>query len=61
LSALDQAIKPEDLSSPACALYPLKGDLKGHWSITVKGNWRMVFKFDITDALHVDDPDDHKG
>jgi len=39
LAALDQALKPEDLSAPAWGLHPLKGDLKGHWAITVNGNW----------------------
>ena len=24
----------------------LKGDLKDYWSITVTGNWRIIFKFD---------------
>ena len=33
--------------------HPLKGELKGHWAITVNGNWRMVFTFDawIRDVL----------
>ena len=54
LAALDQAVKPEDLSAPAWGLHPLNGDLKGHWAITVNGNWRMVFMFDGTDAVLVD-------
>ncbi len=54
MAALDQAVKPEDLSAPAWGLHPLKGDLKGHWAITVNGNWRMVFMFDGTDAVLVD-------
>ncbi len=59
LAAFDQALKPEDLSAPAWGLHPLKGDLKGHWAITVNGNWRMVFAFDVTDAVLVDYRDDH--
>ena len=59
LAALDQAVKPEDLSSPAWGLHHLKGDLKGHWAITVNGNWRMVFTFDGTDAVLVDYRDYH--
>ena len=54
LAALDQAVKPEDLSAPAWGLHHLKGDLKGHWAITVNGNWRMVFTFQGTDAVLVD-------
>ena len=59
LAALDQAVKPEDLSASAWALHPLKGELKGHWAITVNGNWRMVFTFDGTDAVLVDYRDYH--
>jgi len=59
LAALDQAVKPEDLSAPAWGLHPLKGDLKGHWAITVNGNWRMVFLFDGSDAVLVDYLDYH--
>ena len=28
----------------------LKGNLKGFWSISVSGNWRIVFRFDEGDA-----------
>lgn len=59
LLALDQAVRPEDLSAPAWGLHPLKGDLKGHWSVTVNGNWRMVFTFEGTDAVLVDYRDYH--
>lgn len=59
LAALDQAIKPEDLSAPSWGLHPLKGDLKGHWAITVNGNWRMIFAFDASDAILVDYRDYH--
>ena len=53
-AALDQAIKPEDLSAPAWALHPPKGDLKGRWALTVNGNWRVVFAFKGADAVLVD-------
>ena len=59
LAALDQAVKPEDLCAPAWALHPLKGELKGHWAMTVNGNWRMVFAFEGTDAVLVDYRDYH--
>lgn len=59
LAALDQATRPEDLSAPAWALHPLKGDLKGHWAVTVSGNWRMIFAFDGTDAILDDYLDYH--
>lgn len=59
LAALNQATKPEDMSAPAWGLHPLKGGLKGHWAVTVNGNWRMVFTFDGTDAVLVDYLDYH--
>ncbi len=59
LAALDQAIRPEDLSVPAWNLHSLKGDLQGHWGITVNGNWRMVFAFEGSDAILVDYLDYH--
>ncbi|MDP3897935.1 MAG: type II toxin-antitoxin system RelE/ParE family toxin [Mesorhizobium sp.] len=27
-------------------LHPLHGDRKGHWAVTVRANWRIVFRFD---------------
>ena len=31
---------------PGWKLHPLKGDLKGFWSLTVTGNWRLMFLYD---------------
>lgn len=59
LAALHQATKPEDMAAPAWALHPLKGGLKGHWSIRVSGNWRLVFRFEGSDAILVDYLDYH--
>ncbi|MDR9839711.1 MULTISPECIES: type II toxin-antitoxin system RelE/ParE family toxin [Herbaspirillum] len=59
LAALDQAVQPEDLSAPSWGLHPLKGDLKGHWAITVNGNWRLIFAFEGADAILVDYLDYH--
>ncbi|MDR1461979.1 MAG: type II toxin-antitoxin system RelE/ParE family toxin [Azoarcus sp.] len=52
LGVLDVAVGPEDLNFPAFRLHPLKGELKGCWSITVNGNWRVIFRF--TEAADVD-------
>ena len=38
---LDQASR-----FPGWKLHPLKGDLKGFWSLTVTGNWRLIFRYD---------------
>ena len=31
---------------PGWKLHPLKGDMKGFWSLTVTGNWRLIFLYD---------------
>ncbi len=59
LAALDQAAKAEDLSAPSWKLHPLKGNLKGHWALTVNGNWRILFAFEGNDAVLVDYRDYH--
>lgn len=59
LAALDRAVRPADMSAPSWGLHPLKGDLQGHWAITVNGNWRMIFAFDGRDAILVDYLDYH--
>ncbi|MGH8115854.1 MAG: type II toxin-antitoxin system RelE/ParE family toxin [Rhodanobacteraceae bacterium] len=54
LSALDAAGSPAELNRPAYRLHPLKGELKGHWSIWINGNWRATFRFAGTDVELVD-------
>ena len=39
--------------------HPLKGGLKGHYSVTVNANWRAIFSFDGKDAILVDYLDYH--
>ena len=31
---------------PGWKLHPLKGELKGFRSLTVTGNWRLIFRYD---------------
>jgi toxin HigB-1 len=59
LAVLDHARKVEDLGVPGWKLHPLKGDMDGHWSITVNGNWRITFRFEGIDAYVVDYKDYH--
>lgn len=59
LAQLDAANGPQDMGLPGWGLHPLKGELAGHWSIWVNGNWRMTFRFDGTDAVLVDYRDYH--
>ncbi len=46
LADLDAADVAKDLGRPGYGLHPLKGDLKGFWSVKVTGNWRVIFRFD---------------
>lgn len=59
LTALDAAETVEELNFPSFRLHPLKGDLKGRWSLTVRANWRIVFRFDNGAAYDVDFLDYH--
>lgn len=59
LAALNRAKKPDDLAVPGWRLHALKGNLAGHWAITVNGNWRLTFRFENGDALLVDYQDYH--
>ena len=44
---------------PGYRLHPLKGRLKGYWSISISGNWRVIFRFEDGDAYDVDLIDYH--
>ena len=47
LLAIDTADSLDQLGYfPGWRLHPLKGDLKGYWSLTVTGNWRLIFEYD---------------
>ncbi|KGD94326.1 type II toxin-antitoxin system RelE/ParE family toxin [Rhizobium sp. YS-1r] len=59
LGLLDAAAGPADLNLPGFKLHPLKGDLKGQWSIWVNGNWRVTFRFVGVDIELVDYQDYH--
>jgi len=59
LAHLDQATKPAELDLPGYRLHPLKGDLKGFWSVTISGNCRIIFHFREGDAFDVDLVDYH--
>jgi toxin HigB-1 len=59
LSALNAADAIEDMEQPAFRLHPLKGDLRGYWAVTVRANWRIVFRFVDGQASDVDLVDYH--
>lgn len=59
LAVLSRARVPEDMKLPGFRLHPLKGDLKGFWSVTVRANWRIVFRFQDRHVWDVDLIDYH--
>jgi proteic killer suppression protein len=59
LTALEAAETIEGLSRPSFRLHALKGDWKGFWAVTVRANWRIVFRFAAGKASDVDFVDCH--
>lgn len=59
LARLDAAETIDDLRQPSFRLHALKGDLDGFWSITVRANWRVIFRFIDGGAFDVDLTDYH--
>jgi proteic killer suppression protein len=59
LPFLDRATCADDIDMPGWRLHPLKGDLTLYWSVTISGNWRVIFRFDGTDVELVDYLDYH--
>ncbi len=59
LARLDRAAAPEDMNLPGLRLHKLKGDLADFWSVTVRANWRVIFRFEGADVIDVDLVDYH--
>ena len=59
LALLDVAAEPAHLDRPSLRLQPLKGDLRGFWAVTVRANWRIIFRFEDGHAHDVDFIDYH--
>lgn len=50
LATLHAAPTMEHMNLPSFRLHPLKGAFKGFWAVTVRANWRVIFRFD--DGAH---------
>ena len=59
LARLDTSLTPDDMALSGWKLHPLKGDMKGHWSVWVDQNWRLTFKMENGHAIVVDYRDYH--
>ena len=54
LAVLNRARVPQDMDLPGFRLHPLKGGWKGFWSVTVRANWRVIFRFENGHVCDVD-------
>ena len=50
LIQLEEARTIEDMRLTSFRLHALKGNMKGFWSVTVRSNWRIIFRFENSDA-----------
>jgi proteic killer suppression protein len=44
---------------PGLRLHQLRGGLEGYWSVSVSGNWRIVFRVEEDEIVDVDLVDYH--
>ena len=59
LVRLNASAAPGDMDLPGFRLHPLKGAYTGFWAVTVRANWRIVFRFEDGHAVDVDYLDYH--
>lgn len=59
LTALDTSQEIDDMDIPGFKFHPLKGKMKGRWSISVSGNWRITFEFRDGNTFKLDYEDYH--
>lgn len=59
LTILHAASDITDLNYPGSNLHQLSGDYNNFWSVSVSGNWRIIFRFEDGDVFDVDYLDYH--
>ncbi len=59
LGVLDAATMIQQVNVPGFKLHKLTGNLRDHWSVTVSGNWRVIFRFEDAEAELVNYLDYH--
>jgi toxin HigB-1 len=59
LARLNASFAPEDMDLPGFRLHKLKGEYAGFWAVTVRANWRVIFRFKEGHAANVDYLDYH--
>ena len=59
LARLSAARIVADMDLPGFRLHALKGEMKGFWAVTVRANWRVIFRLEDGYAEDVDYVDYH--
>ncbi|WP_420239207.1 type II toxin-antitoxin system RelE/ParE family toxin [Telmatobacter bradus] len=59
LGRLNVARSAADMNVAGWKFHELSGNLKGHFSVSVNGNWRIIFAFEDENAILVDYLDYH--
>ena len=59
LAQLNISQTPAEMNLDGWDWHALKGDMAGHWAVSVNGNWRLTFTFEGIDAVLVDYKDYH--
>lgn len=59
LTLLDAAGTAQALDLPRLGLHRLKGELKGYWAVTVRANWRIIFRLEDGNAHDIELIDYH--
>ena len=59
LVRLEICTHPKQMDLPGLNFHQLKGQKKDYYSLTISGNWRVIFKFDGNNVTDVDYLDYH--
>ncbi len=59
LTALNAATTLDGMDLPSYRLHELSGNLRGFHAVTVRANWRVIFRYSNGDASDVDLVDYH--
>lgn len=59
LFVLDKVEHWDELNLPGWRFHRLKGDLAGFWSVSISGNWRIIFRMFADQVELVDYLDYH--
>ncbi len=59
LDRLSDSLTVNDMNIPGWNLHELRGDRKGVWSVAVRKNWKITFRFEKGNAYQVNFEDYH--